>query len=419
LFIEGLFHFQGGSVEPEIQAPAREKQPATSRMNDVGAPTPRIPELEPPEIRDDTHMLNWALNGRGGLRAGWSLAIFLILFRLFSVILGTMAVALYPAAARYDFSPATALVSEMVPFLAMLWAVGLVGTFEHRTILDFNLKGPRRPRNFLFGMAAGFLALSVLIGALASGGWLHFGNVALTGIDVVKFGALWGCAFLVVGCVEEGIFRCFLQFTFTRSINFWWAAGIIGVACADLLLRSEGQLGIVAFIWMEPLSQVTGTGMWGVFAVALLGLAPCLWMQLTNAEGTGFWQAAWVTSTLFGFVHTGNNGENWIGILAAATIGFVFCVSVWVTGSAWWAIGCHAAWDWAETYFYGTADSGFAAKGHFLTASPAGNALWSGGADGPEGSLLVLGVILVLLVALIAIYGRGPAQVFKARRAEG
>jgi hypothetical protein len=41
-----------------------------------------------------------------------------------------------------------------------------------------------------------------------------------------------------------------------------------------------------------------------------------------------------------------------------------------------------------------------------LTTSPAGNALWSGGTDGPEGSLLILGIIVLLLAALIAIYGR-------------
>ena len=115
-------------------------------------------------------------------------------------------------------------------------------------------------------------------------------------------------------------------------------------------------------------------------------------------QSSGFWQAAWVTSTVFGFIHTGNNGENWIGIFAAAFIGFVFCVSVWVTGSAWWAIGCHAAWDWAETYFYGTADSGFVAKGHFLSATTTGNPLWSGGSDGPEGSLLVIAVCFLLLL---------------------
>jgi hypothetical protein len=87
----------------------------------------------------------------------------------------------------------------------------------------------------------------------------------------------------------------------------------------------------------------------------------------------------------------------------------VFCVSVRVSGSAWWAIGCHAGWDWAETFFYGTADSGLTPRGHYLTSMPAGNPLWSGGTDGPEGSLLVLGVILLLLVALLVVYGRKVA----------
>ena len=46
------------------------------------------------------------------------------------------------------------------------------------------------------------------------------------------------------------------------------------------------------------------------------------------------------------------------------------------------------------------------ASGYLLTTTPVGNSLWSGGADGPEGSLLAIGVILLLLVALIALYGR-------------
>ena len=90
----------------------------------------------------------------------------------------------------------------------------------------------------------------------------------------------------------------------------------------------------------------------------------------------------------------------------AAFIGFVWCVSVRVTGSAWWAIGCHAAWDWSESYFYGTANSGLAARGHLLTSAPFGNPLLSGGADGPEGSVLVLGAIVLLLVLLIVFHAR-------------
>ena len=107
----------------------------------------------------------------------------------------------------------------------------------------------------------------------------------------------------------------------------------------------------------------SGNGVWGDYALAGLGLLPCLWLHVKRAESSGFWQAAWVTSTFFGFVHTGNGGENWIGIFAAGAIGFVFCVSVWLTGSAWWAIGAHAAWDWGETYFYGTPDSGVVPQG--------------------------------------------------------
>jgi hypothetical protein len=104
-------------------------------------------------------------------------------------------------------------------------------------------------------------------------------------------------------------------------------------------------------------------------------------------------------------MHVSNPGETWIGIFAAAFIGFVFCVSVRVTGSAWWGIGCHAGWDWAETYFYGTADSGLTPQSCYLTSHPAGNPLWSGGAVGPEGSVLVLGAILLLLVVVL-VYGR-------------
>ena len=47
------------------------------------------------------------------------------------------------------------------------------------------------------------------------------------------------------------------------------------------------------------------------------------------------------------------------------------------------------------------------AKGHLLTATPAGPAFWSGGTDGPEGSVLVLAVIALLLLAVLVFYGRG------------
>jgi hypothetical protein len=352
--------------------------------------------------------LRWVFVGSEGLRAGWSVLTFLFLAILFMFplsLLGNIFARSVLHLKKDSFTPSSSILQEIILVLAILGSGTILAFIERRRLLDYNLAGPRRGHHFFGGLAAGFVGLSVLVGSLALGGWLHFDSVALSGAQIYGFAALWGGCFLLVSFFEEGTFRCYLQFTLTRGINFWWALGIEAALCLDLVLRGRGNGG------------------WGVYAVALLGVVPCLLLELRKAEGAGFWQAAWVTSTLFGFIHTSNNGENWIGIFAAAAIGFVFCVSIWVTGSAWWAIGCHAGWDWAETYFFGTADSGQPAQGHFLTTSPAGKVLWSGGTDGPEGSLLVLATILLMLVALLVIYGRKRAAttvtVPGLRQAEG
>lgn len=377
-------------MEPENQPTPAEAPPSQLGRDATLAPESPAPQKPSRLVRS----LRWAFLGSQGVRAGWSVLIFIALLILFSSALQHVFLKAHLIDPKTSFTASSALFGELTGFLGLLGAAAIVALIERRrrNFLEYNLTGPRRTAHFFSGLAAGFFALSALVGTLALGGWLHFGPIALNGRAIFQYAALWGCAFLLVGCVEEGTMRCYLLCTLTRGINFWWALGIIGAICLRLLMHAKGN------------------GVWGVYAIALLGILPCLWLQMAKAPGSGFWQAAWVTSTLFGFAHTGNGGENWIGIFAAAAIGFVFCVSIRVTGSAWWAIGCHAAWDWAETYFYGTADSGLVAQGHYLSTSTAGNPLWSGGADGPEGSLLVIGIILLLLVALLALYGsRKPA----------
>jgi uncharacterized protein len=331
---------------------------------------------------------DWILLGPQGLRAGWSALFFIALYYLLTPIFDTIAVIIDPALADPIFSPSRVLVTELIPFAILLIAGLIMARIEHRRLVEYNLLDARRIGHFCGGLGAGFAALSLLIAALGLGGWLHFGRLTLTAAQALEYGSLWAFAFLLVGFFEEGAFRCYLQFTLARGISFWWALAAIGGLC--LLLQFSG----------DP------KGSAGVYAVAFLGLIPCWLLHRARRSSSGFWQAAWTTSTAFGYYHTNNNGENWIGIFAAAFIGFVFCVSVRVTGSAWWAIGCHSAWDWAETYFYGTADSGFPAQRHLLSTSTAGNILWSGGTDGPEGSLLVLPVILLLLIFLMLAYRR-------------
>ena len=367
-----------------------EPQPAVEE-----APLAQPTEYEPgPPHRDRD--FDWVFIGPHGLRVGWSLLLFAGLYYLFREVVGTL---FYAAGLVHDTpadSAGAVLIAELVPFLSLVAAALVMILIEDRRILSYNLAGPRRVRSFFAGLAVGFAALSLLVGSLAFGGWMRVAPAVLTASAAIRLGALWLAAFLVVAAVEEGLFRCYALSTLTRGINFWWALAAQIVVCLYLAVTGSGN------------------GAWGVYLAAAAGLFPCLILNQKPGARSAFWQAAWVTSTFFGFYHTTNSGENWIGILAAASIGFAFCVSVRVTGSAWWAIGCHAAWDWAETFFYGTADSGQQGQGHWLSASPAGNPLWSGGADGPEGSLLVVAVVFVLIVFLVGFYGRNKSAPFVA-----
>jgi uncharacterized protein len=384
---------QGTQTVPEDHTTAA---PAETSMGSLDAAPAAIPPPPPVAEPLETRILLKILMGPQGLRAGWSIAAFILVSLILMGALAAVFVKLHlidPDPKAQHFGPVSMIWGELFQVLAITGAAAVVALIERRrgNLMAYNLTGPHRVSYFFQGLIAGFLSLSALVGAMAWGHWLTFGPVALSGSAIFTNAALWGIGFLLVGCFEEGTSRCFLQFTFTRGLNFWVALGIVGAVCGLKLLLGHGH---------------SGNGNLGVYILAGLGLIPCFLLQLNKSESSGFWQASWVTTTLFGLAHTGNNGENWIGIFAAGAIGFVFVVSIRVTGSAWWAIGCHAAWDWAETYFYGAIDSGNVATGHYLTVNPAGNVLWSGGSDGPEGSLLVVGIIVLMVIALVAIYGR-------------
>jgi uncharacterized protein len=354
------------------------------------ASDPRPPVKPEPA---ETRFLKWILFGSRGVRVGWSVALFLVLSFLFLGILAVVVGLVFqklPQAKIGGFSAPSSILQESIQFFGLFAAAAIVALIERRRILDYNLTGPSRLRHFFTGVAGGFVALSVLVGGLYAGGWLQFGMASLSGAAILQFGVLWAIAFLLTGLSEEGLTRCYMLFTLTRGINYWWALGAVASFSLFAFLNSHGS----------------GAG--GVYIMALLGVGPCLFLHLKKSPSAGFWEAAWLTSTFFGYIHTFNPGETWIGIFAAAAIGFIFCVSVRLTGSAWWAIGFHAAWDWTQTFFYGTADSGLQPKGHYLSTNPAGSVLWSGGSDGPEGSLLVLPTVLLILAALIIFYRRSP-----------
>lgn len=357
----------------------------------------------------------WIFAGPQGLRAGWSIFLFVVFELMIVATLGTIYSILHLMGKEQSFS-ANNLIVQMAMFVpAVAGAAWLVAKINRHRFDAYYLSGEGRARRFVVGLVAGFAAVSLMIGTLYFCGLVRFGAVALAGSAIWIFAAMWGVGFLLVGLNEEGTFRCFLQYVLSRSMNFVTAIGtfasFVALAGSILFLSTLIKEKRISAGPEKVMQWLTGSPMLGVYLMFVLGLLVCVWFYRRGSDAMRFWLASWIGSSLFGLVHTFNPGENWIGIFSAAAIGFVFCVSVKLTGSVWWAIGFHAAWDWGLTYFYGAADSGNPAQGHFLSTSPVGNALWSGGDAGPEGSLLILPLMVVVVVGLNLAYGRKKAVV--------
>lgn len=295
-------------------------------------------QIETPQ--EPKHDARWIFIGGNGIRAGWSVLIFIAVFIALEF---TAALPFFTfihfKIRRGDPQPAhVALVQELVQAILVLLATFIMSRIEKRRFGVYGYAGNAGFMRFLGGVLCGFAAISLLVGALWKSHLLAFDGAPMGGFIAWKYAVAWAVAFIFVGIFEESLLRGYMQYTIGRGIGFWWAAIIL--------------------------------------------------------------------STTFGAIHGNNQGESPVGLFAAAAIGLVFCLSLWYTGSLWWAIGFHAAWDWGETYFYGTSDSGMVASGHLLSEHPTGHLLWTGGATGPEGSLLVVPLIIVIALLMWLWWGR-------------
>jgi membrane protease YdiL (CAAX protease family) len=135
--------------------------------------------------------------------------------------------------------------------------------------------------------------------------------------------------------------------------------------------------------------------------------------QFAIQQVAGFWPAALLLSAIFAYIHHSNPGETWLGTLGAGTVALFFCFTLQRTGNLWFAVGMHASWDWAQSFFYGVPDSGVVEPGHLLQASLHGPTWLTGGTVGPEGSVL----LFVLIAGMWVVFDRVvPAKTISPRR---
>ena len=307
-------------------------------------PSSLSPAAPMPTRADRLKLVFW---GPDGLRAFWRLAIFVaIVFGLrfgISRTLRLLHIVKPHLPAAIDVSAKTVLLQESLAFLCVLLATLIMGSIEKRSLGDYGL--PRRGAfgiRFFEGLVWGFFAECATMFTLYLTGNVTVNGFDLTGSAAVRYALLWLAAFVMVGFIEEFLFRGYPQFTLSTGI--------------------------------------------------------------------GFWPAALILSGLFWLGHMGNPGETWVGGFATALAALLFCVSLRVTGNLWFAIGMHAAWDWAETYFFGVADSGMPANGHLLNTTLSGSKWMTGGTVGPEGSVVELVIVSAVIGLLFLRFRRRELQ---------
>ncbi len=242
-------------------------------------------------------------------------------------------------------------------------------------------------------------------------GSLDLGANGLWSTMLAEFGLFVAAAVpsIVLARVEKRPWQSYglpLRKAFGKS---FWIGALWGFASVSLLLVAMFDLGLFSFghLVIHGARIVKFALFWALFFLLVGFFEEFLlrgYTQFTLTRAAGFWPAAIFLSFIFGLIHSQNAGEQWPGLLAAAAIGFFFCLTLQRTGTLWFAIGFHAAWDWGETFLYSVPDSGTLFPGHLLKTSFRGPPWLTGGIVGPEGSVLCFAVIAIVWIAFARAY---------------
>ncbi len=115
-------------------------------------------------------------------------------------------------------------------------------------------------------------------------------------------------------------------------------------------------------------------------------------------RGAGFWPAALITTAIFAGLHLSKPHENAMDIGMIFVLGLAICLSVRRTGTLWWAVGWHAAFDFGQFFLIGTHNGGQTPVGHLFEVSFPGPAWLNGGELGTEASVFMVPAAIATFV---------------------
>ena len=258
----------------------------------------------------------------------------------------------------------------LIAFLSALLVSTVLKAITGRTLQDLMQAGPV---NGLVAHAGLLLALVIIPTAVSLLVWRE--PFAWSGWSVVRGGRLAALG-LIVGA---GLM--------TLIVGVLWAAGLwSGALVPGSLNGVAGMVLVSALLWLVQAAHEEGLHRGYAF------------VQLSRA--LSFWPAAAILSLWFVWGHIGQPGATPVSLAVAGLFALVLAWSFLRTGSLWFALGFHASWNFTQSFVFGLANSGGASPDALLASRLDGPPLLTGGSAGPEGSLLSL-LAIVVLVAIV------------------
>jgi len=273
-------------------------------------PNPHDPGSGSPLAQPGLEPMHTMFIGSEGLRAGWRLLLYVVMWRGLRMLLGALLDRLDP---HVTIRLWLDLIAELGSFVVVAIPAVVMGWIEKRPFGDYGLPGRGAfGRSFWMGVVWGMVAITGLMLAIGGVGDFSLGAAALHGQRVLKFAAFWGAFFLVVGLFEEFLLRGYAQFTLAQGIGFWPAALLLSTYFAVLHFGNPGET------WV------------GLLAVVAIGLFFCLTLRRTGTLwfAVGFhasWD--WGESYLYSVPDSG-------GMVTGHLMHSSFHGSHWITGGS-------------------------------------------------------------------------------------
>ena len=200
-------------------------------------PSPTPPFQAPPR---EGILSKIFLNDKG-MRGGWRLLIYAA-FVAGLGFGGGLVLRQFVRPSHGVFSPSFMFIQEAFSFSVIFAAAVIMAQIERRSVGVYGL--PIRGafgKLFWQGCLVGLVEVSALVGLIAAFGGYSFGDVALHGKELLRWGVLWAVFFVFVGLFEEFLFRGYTQYTLADGIGFWPAAVVLSCSFGAVHLGNPGE----------------------------------------------------------------------------------------------------------------------------------------------------------------------------------